>query len=302
MKFLPEGVNPALLKEFENIGEVETVVKAGEIFEGRVTVCDTARNLHIRLGKIHGVIPYKEGALGISDGSVRDIALISKVNKIVCFKVTGIGDFGGEAVALLSRRLVQQECMDNYISHLSVGDVIDAKVTHLEKFGAFIDIGAGINSLIPIDMLSVSRISHASQRLFEGELIRTVLKNKFDGKLTFTLKELLGTWSENAALFSVGETVTGVVRSVESYGVFVELMPNLAGLAEPCDDLVPGQCVSVYIKSIIPDKMKIKLVIVQAFDSAAVQSELVYFDERDHIDSWHFSPTGAIKTVEKYFE
>ena len=230
MKFLPEGVNPALLKEFENIGEVETAVKAGEIFEGRVTVCDTARNLHIRLGKIHGVIPYKEGALGISDGSVRDIALISKVNKIVCFKVTGIGDFGGEAVALLSRRLVQQECMDNYISHLSVGDVIDAKVTHLEKFGAFIDIGAGINSLIPIDMLSVSRISHASQRLFEGELIRTVLKNKFDGKLTFTLKELLGTWSENAALFSVGETVTGVVRSVESYGVFVELMPNLAGL------------------------------------------------------------------------
>ena len=184
MKFLPEGVNPALLKEFENIGEVETAVKAGEIFEGRVTVCDTARNLHIRLGKIHGVIPYKEGALGISDGSVRDIALISKVNKIVCFKVTGIGDFGGEAVALLSRRLVQQECMDNYISHLSVGDVIDAKVTHLEKFGAFIDIGAGINSLIPIDMLSVSRISHASQRLFEGELIRTVLKNKFDGKLT----------------------------------------------------------------------------------------------------------------------
>ena len=233
---------------------------------------------------------------------MRDIALISKVNKIVCFKVTGIGDFGGETVALLSRRLVQQECMDNYISNLSVGDVIDAKVTHLEKFGAFIDIGAGINSLIPIDMLSVSRISHASQRLFEGELIRTVLKNKFDGKLTFTLKELLGTWSENAALFSVGETVTGVVRSVESYGVFVELMPNLAGLAEPCDDLVPGQCVSVYIKSIIPDKMKIKLVIVQAFDSAAVQSELVYFDERDHIDSWHFSPTGAIKTVETYFE
>lgn len=107
MKFLPEGVNPALLKEFENIGEVETAVKAGEIFEGRVTVCDTARNLHIRLGKIHGVIPYKEGALGISDGSVRDIALISKVNKIVCFKVTGIGDFGGETVALLSRRLVQ---------------------------------------------------------------------------------------------------------------------------------------------------------------------------------------------------
>ena len=42
---------------------------------------------------------------------------------------------------------------------------------------------------------------------------------------------MLGTWAENAALFSPGQTVTGVVRSVEDYGIFVELTPNLAGLA-----------------------------------------------------------------------
>ena len=62
--------------------------------------------------------------------------------------------------------------------------------------------------------------------------------------------------AQNAALFSVGETVRGVVRSIEPYGVFIELTPNLSGLAEPRADLHPGMAVSVYIKSILPQRMK----------------------------------------------
>ncbi len=54
----------------------------------------------------------------------------------------------------------------------------------------------------------------------------------------------------------------GIVRSVEDYGVFIEIAPNLAGLAEADSTLRPGQAVSVYIKNILPDKMKIKLVVV----------------------------------------
>ena len=50
-------------------------------------------------------------------------------------------------------------------------------------------------------------------------------------------------------MFSIGETVSGIVRSVEDYGVFVELAPNLAGLAEPCEDVTQGMQVSVYIKN-----------------------------------------------------
>jgi len=41
-----------------------------------------------------------------------------------------------------------------------------------------------------------------------------------------TLRELLGTWSENAACFAAGETVVGIVRSVEDYGVFIEIRPQ----------------------------------------------------------------------------
>ena len=274
MNYYPEGIN-FTDKKFTSIDEIKEAIINGDIIESKVLLCDKEHNLHIDLGVMSGIIPRCEGALGIEEETVRDIALISKVNKPVAFKIAAIkqDEFGND-YALLSRRIVQLECMRDYISKLECGDIITAKVTHLEKFGAFIDIGAGLNSLIPIDMLSVSRINHPRERVYIGQIIQTVLRKKEEHKMTFSLKELLGTWEENAAMFSVGETVTGIVRSIENYGVFVELTPNLAGLAEPCKNLEPGQKVSVFIKSVLPDKMKVKLVIVEAFNDFALPGEL----------------------------
>ncbi len=298
MKYYPEGTNNATIAQFDTLGQIKQAINNKDVFEGKVVMCDKDHNLHIDLGVIRGVIPRAEGAVGILEGTVRDIALISKVNKFVCFRIMGLHrDEFGDTVAILSRRNVQLSCIDEFISKLSVADVITARVTHLEKFGAFIDIGAGVNSLIPIDMLSVSRINHPCERVQTGMLIKAVLRKKDGDKLTFSQKELLGTWQENSSLFSVGETVTGIVRSVESYGVFVELMPNLAGLAEPCNNVEVGTAVSVFIKSIIPEKMKIKLVIVEKFSTPAQSGNLVYFDERNHIDDWYYSPPNSAKNI-----
>lgn len=302
MNYYPEGINFSDRK-FTTKDEILRAIADGEIVEGRVLLCDTQHNLHIDLGVMSGVIPRCEGALGIEDGRVRDIALISKVNKPVCFKIIAIKqDEYGNDYALLSRRIVQLECMRDYISLLSSGDIITARVTHLEKFGAFIDIGAGINSLIPIDMLSVSRINHPNERLKIGQVIQTVLRKREENKLTFSLKELLGTWKENVSKYHVGETVPGIVRSIEDYGVFVELEPNLAGLAEPYKKLEPGQRVSVFIKSILPEKMKVKLVVVDAFDDYADVQELKYYISDGKITNWQYSPDGAIKQVATKFE
>ena len=298
MKFCPEGTNDSLAKKFNSLSEIKSAIDSREIFDGRVLMCDREHNLHIDLGFMRGIIPRYEGAYGIIEGTVRDIALISKVGKRVCFRIMGFHrDGNGNMWAVLSRRSVQIDCIKEYINHLNPGDIVDTSVTHLEKFGAFIDIGAGINSLIPIDMLSVSRISHPAERLNEGRQIKAVLKSREGGKLTFSLKELLGTWQENADLFSPGETVTGIVRSIEAYGVFVELTPNLAGLAEADENLKIGSRVSVYIKSIIPEKMKIKLVIVDAFDEIPNPEEPAYFISENHIDFWQYSPDGAVKDI-----
>ena len=303
MKFYPEGQNGDLLGTFEWLEFFIVAMMNGSVMESRVLLCDSEHNLHVDLGIISGVIPREEGAVGIDDGSTRDIALISKVNKPVCFIVLGFQrDETGNITAILSRKAVQLGCKKSFVDNLREGDVINARVTHLEKFGAFIDIGAGINALIPIDMLSVSRINHPRERLYEGESIRTVLRKREPEKLTFSLKELLGTWQENAANFNPGETVTGTVRSIETYGVFVELAPNLAGLAEPCDFLFEGQRVAVYIKSVLPDKMKIKLVIVEAFEESEPAGELKYFFTGEHMARFDYSPENSAKIISTVFE
>lgn len=271
--------------------------------EGRVTRCDSEHNLHIDLGCMKGIIPRNEGALGIEDGSVRDIALISRVNKPVVFVITGfVTEENGETVAMLSRRRVQQECTESYISALRAGDIIPATVSHIEGFGVFCDIGAGLSALMPIDSISISRIPHPSARFSAGQSIKAVVKSiDSAGRITLSHKELLGTWEQNAALFSVGETVPGIVRSVEKYGIFVELTPNLAGLAEFSEGIEPGCHAGVYIKSIIPSKMKIKLIIVDSFAADYPAEPLKYFLDEGRIDHWLYSPPESEKIIESVF-
>ena len=192
--------------------------------------------------------------------------------------------------------------MREYISELVPGDVIDAKITHLDSFGAFADIGCGIVSLLPIDSISVSRIDHPRERFTVGMDIRAIVKNVENGRISLTHKELLGTWEENAENFEVGETVAGIIRSVENYGAFVELAPNLAGLAEMKDNIRAGQQASVYIKNIIPSRMKIKLIIIDTFDYEYHPRQPQYYFEGSHMDSFYYSPPASEKIIEMIFE
>ena len=114
------------------------------------------------------------------------------------------------------------------------------------------------------ERLSVSRIAHPADRLQEGqEIFAAVLALDLQqGRVVLTHRELLGTWAENAALFRAGMTVPGYIRGIKDYGAFVELTPNLSGLAESREGLREGDRVSVYVKSILPDRMKLKLLII----------------------------------------
>ncbi|MDR1465307.1 MAG: S1 RNA-binding domain-containing protein [Oscillospiraceae bacterium] len=276
----------------------------GSILEGRVLLCDNEHNLHVELGCMRGIIPRTQGALGIEEGEVRDIALISRVNKPVMVRVTGFTvGADGEQICTLSRVSVQRDCQEQYIDQLQPGDIIDAKVSHMENFGVFTDIGAGISALMPIDAISVSRIPHPSARFTAGQSIRAVIKGRDEqGRVLLSHKELLGTWEENASQFSAGETVPGIVRSVEKYGVFVELTPNLAGLAEYNEQVQAGDHACVYIKSILPERMKIKLIIVDSFSACYPVPAMKYFVTGEHLDHWVYSPEVCERVTETFFD
>ena len=153
---LPEGylINTAenKFKTKSAAALAEAAVK-GEILEASALLCDANHNIIVALGGMRGIIPREEGAIGIKEGLVRDIALISRVGKPVCFTVTKIAEDGsGNPIALLSRRAAQERCKREFLDNLRVGDIIPAKITHFETFGAFCDIGCGIVALLPIGL------------------------------------------------------------------------------------------------------------------------------------------------------
>ena len=303
--YKPEGMlidtaeNRLSLRGLSALGQA---MEQQKILEARATCCDSEHNLIVDLGCCKGMIPRSQTVLGIEDGKIRDIAIIARVNKPVCFVVTGFEHKGDEVTALLSRSKVQERCIREYVNHLRPGDIIGVVATHLESFGCFVDVGCGITSLIPIDSISISRISHPRDRFRTGQELLAVIKTLGpDGRITLTHKELLGTWEENAGAFAPGETVAGIVRSVEKYGVFIELTPNLAGLAEAKDGVYPGQHASVYIKNLLPEKMKVKLIIVDAFEASYNPTSPNYRITEGRIERWKYSPDCCERVVETVF-
>lgn len=309
-EYKPEGSLIATPKNYEYISSkagLEAALEKQIILEAVSYMCDHELNLHVDLPcGIKGVIPKNETQFSYGDETTKDIAILTRVGKTVCFKVMGFKEgVGGAVTAILSRRSAQIECMENYIETLIPGDIISAKITHIEKFGAFVDIGCGIISLLSIDSISVSRISHPGERFSVGDTLFTVVKAIDDNRRIFvTTKELFGSWEENAAKFSEGQTVQGIVRSIESYGIFIELMPNLSGLAEYKSGIETGKTVAVYIKSIIPEKMKFKLILIDQASAITTRKKIEYFVDvknTKHINSWLYSPKNSKKIVETFF-
>ena len=303
--YFPEGF---LIKTEENIKALSSLenfkdaYKKGIPLEARASFCDKEHNLHIDFGFIEGIIPRSECAVGIDEGTTRDIAIIARVNKPVKFLITDIKEINGTPTAILSRKVLQNRFFQLKLPEFKVGDIINAAVTHLESFGVFCDIGCGINALLPIDNISVSRIPHPNVRFSVGDEIKVIIKDiDEDNRVTLSHKELLGTWEENASQFAVGETVSGIIRSVENYGIFIELAPNLAGLAEYTSNVEVGQQASVYIKSIIPEKMKFKLIIVEAFNADYPIPKPDYYYSGEHIEYFRYSSDCSDRIIETNF-
>ena len=153
--YKPEGRMPAHAEDAAQWTELDLqrAMIQGTILEGRAILCDKDHNLLVQVGGFTGFMPRKEAAMGIREGTAREIAIISRVNKPVCFVVTGFAN----GVPQLSRRLAQERALAQLLQ-CQPGDILPATVTHLEPYGAFVDIGCGVPSLLPLKTLSISRI------------------------------------------------------------------------------------------------------------------------------------------------
>lgn len=284
--YLPEGYGKAVASE----ETLERALHTGERVEGMATMCDQERNLYVRMGREKGIIPYAETGIGAGEGKLRDIAILSRVGKPVSFLVTGKQD----GLWQLSRRAMQEEARQFLLTHLQPGEIIRVRVTHLEQFGAFVDMGCGLVSMIGVENVSVSRIRTTAQRFHTGQdILAVVLRcDAQSGRVWLTHRELLGTWEQNAALLKPGSAVRGIIRGVESYGVFVELTPNLSGLAESSRELAVGMDATVLVKSVQKERMKIKLNILEAQPGSGIRwiTPEDYYIQEGILHRWQYQP------------
>lgn len=206
--------------------------------------------------------------------------------------------------------MAQKECMDEYISKLIPGDIIDARALRVTSYGIFCDIGCGIVALLPTNNISVTHIINPEDILKGITRMKVVVKDNSNlFKIQLSHKELLGTWEEEVSKFNEGDIIPGVVLSTEDYGVFIRLSQNLSGLAEPTElTLNHNDVVSVQILSIKPESMKIRLNITERTEFETEEEKVEarkmkfsYNKTQGHISDWIYSTDGARKIIESHF-
>ena len=245
---------------------INSFIDNKDVLQGIVKSCDENYNLHINLGNgLTGIMPRKEiEAINATDGGFpRESLCTGKVNKFVQFRVKEVNDDGN---VIISRKDVQQDALNWVKNDLQVGQKVSGIVKNIKPYGVFIEIGGGVVGLAHIEDLSVARIKSPAERVKVGQKIDVLVKSidRNDGRVILSYKELLGTWEENIKNFQEKTQVKGIVRETEknNNGIFIELTPNLVGMAEYVDGLEYGQAVDVFIKKIVPEKKKIKLVVI----------------------------------------
>ena len=113
------------------------------------------------------------------------------------------------------------------------GAVVTGRVASVRDFGAFIELGGGVQGLLHVSEMGWSRVPDASQVVKPGDEITVkVLRVDEDRqKISLGLKQLSADPWSRAVTYEVGQVRTGRVTRVAEFGAFVELEPGVEGLA-----------------------------------------------------------------------
>lgn len=215
---------------------------------------------------IKSILPRNEASsIAGEDGLVEEKHIVNKKGKVlhVCIKDI-IENDDGTFELIVSKKKLELKVRRWMYMHLQVGMKLKGIVVSTNDYAAFVDVGGGVTGILKSEDITDNVIKHTSDILKVGQRIQVIVK-KFDrdtGRIELSYKEQLGTFEDNIKKFKEGDIVEGIIRGSIRTGIFVELAPNLVGMAEHVNGLEYGQKVLVSIRRIIPEKKKIKLVII----------------------------------------
>ena len=193
-------------------------------------------------------------------------------------------DVEDENVIVDRRAVLEQEAQQKRaekLRSLEEGAVVRGTVRSLTDFGAFVDLGEGVEGLLHVGDLSWSRLSERRPPAAGEEVEVKILKIDFDRpdkpRLSLGIKQLTADpWTAAAERLRPGERLRGVVSKVTDFGAFVEIEPGVEGLVHvsemswakrvrhPGDLLKAGDAVEAVVLSVSAGERRIALGLKQA--------------------------------------
>lgn len=251
------------LKQLE---EIKNTMQVVDFFAQSV---DDNLNLIGYIGNnIKAIMPREEVSSVVNEETllVEEKHVLNKVGKVipVCIKEIISSNQNDIVEVILSKKILELKVRKWMYTHLKAGMKLKGVVVNLLDYGAFVDVGGGVTGIIKLNDISTSLIKHPSEVLKVGQRVNVIVKkyDKDTGKIELSYKEQLGTFEQNVKNLKEGDIVEGVVKNRIKTGIFVELKPNLVGMAEHVNGIEYGQKVLVCVKKISFEKKKIKLIII----------------------------------------
>jgi small subunit ribosomal protein S1 len=156
--------------------------------------------------------------------------------RVYAFRIIEYKD-GGKNLVVSRRALLEEEQRAGAAAirqSIVAGAVMTGRVTSVREFGAFVDLGAGVQGLLHVSEMGWSRVADTSQIVKAGEAVtvKVLRVDENTQKIALGLKQLSADpWSSVDASYQVGQVRTGRVTRVAEFGAFVELEPGVEGLA-----------------------------------------------------------------------
>jgi small subunit ribosomal protein S1 len=247
--------------------ETRGKLKEGAILKGQVRSIQDF-GVFVDLGGIDGMVHASE----ISWEAVSEQTSLVSIGETVEVQVMRI-DKDANRIALSIKRAQRDPWLDNNPRSME-GQTRQGTVRRLETYGAFVDVGGGLEGLLHISEITGRRISHPREVMSVGDKIEVVIMevDQKSQRLSLSMNNnAAGSgWSAVDGVISEGSLMDGTIERIERYGVFVKLSPDVTGLVPGGEtgkdrntDLKKvfnvGDSVSVVVKSIDSTRRRISL-------------------------------------------
>jgi small subunit ribosomal protein S1 len=208
--------------------QLENAFHTGLPVEGKVDKA-VKGGYEVRLGHQRAFCPFSQIDLSRAEPATHE-------GQVYAFRIIEYSE-GGRNLVVSRRALLEEEQRANAADvrkSIVAGAVLRGRVVSVRDYGAFVDLGGGVQGLLHVSEMGWSRVSDTADIVKPGEeiTVKVLRVDEDKQKISLGLKQLSDDpWSKVKTTYQVGQVHPGRVTRIAEFGAFVELEPGIEGLA-----------------------------------------------------------------------